>query len=257
MPTQSDIRSDITTKIIQALESGVVPWRRPWTVSPNTGRPTSVSTGKPYSGVNPLLLELHRLQHGFQSKYWATFRQWEALGGMVKARPSNVKPGEWGCHIIYYSPISKTVTDPATGDEKEDRFFLLKSYVVFCADQVSGEKIDRFKVIDEPGTGVALPDFEPAEKLIAACGVTINYGGDRAYYTRPQPEGSWPHHTSGDTVTLIFQRSEPAGISGCRAARCRNWLPRSARAICRRNWASRTAKGWRITSPTSSLGYRR
>ena len=206
MATQSEIRSEITAKIITALESGTIPWRRPWTVSPNTGRPANAVSHKPYSGINPLLLELHRLEHGFQSKWWGTFKQWSDLGGSVMKRPATVKPGCWGCRIVYYSPISKTVIDPATGSEKEDKWFLLKTYTVFCADQVSGEKIDRFKVIDAPGTGVVLPNFEPAEKLIAVSHADIRFGGEQAFYHRPTPHGTWPHHTDGDFVQMPLRQ---------------------------------------------------
>ena len=40
MPTQKQIREEITTRIVAALESGVSPWRRPWRVSKNSGRPS-------------------------------------------------------------------------------------------------------------------------------------------------------------------------------------------------------------------------
>ena len=153
MPTSQQIRADITAKIIAALESGTIPWRRPWTVSPNTGRPTNAVSGKPYQGVNPLLLELHRMQHGFQSKWWPTFRQAEALGCRVQHRPADVPPGQWGCHVVFYRPIEKIVTDQQTGEEKDEKFFILKTYCVFNVDQVSGEAVDRFRVIDTPNTG--------------------------------------------------------------------------------------------------------
>ena len=30
----------------------------------------------------------------------------------------------------------------------------------------------------------------------------LRHGGDRAFYRRPTPEGSWPHHTAGDFIGL-------------------------------------------------------
>ena len=48
----------------------------------------------------------------------------------------------------------------------------------------------------------AQPDFQPAEELIAATGADIRFGGDRAYYARPLPNGSFPHHTGGDFIVL-------------------------------------------------------
>ena len=47
-----------------------------------------------------------------------------------------------------------------------------------------------------------LPDYAPAEELIAATGADIRFGGDRAYYCRPVPEGAWPNHQGGDFICL-------------------------------------------------------
>jgi hypothetical protein len=44
-----DIYAIVTEKIINLLESGVVPWRRPWT---STGMPRNLVSKKPYRGVN-------------------------------------------------------------------------------------------------------------------------------------------------------------------------------------------------------------
>ena len=40
-----DIYSTVTERIINLLESGVVPWRRPWT---STGLPRNLVSKKPY-----------------------------------------------------------------------------------------------------------------------------------------------------------------------------------------------------------------
>ena len=47
MPSQKEIREDITRRIVTAMESGVMPWRRPWRVSPNAGRPPTSSASSP------------------------------------------------------------------------------------------------------------------------------------------------------------------------------------------------------------------
>ena len=60
-------------------------------------------------------------------------------------RPNDVPPGEWGCGIIYYCPITKTVTDPITGEESEEKYPLLKCYCVFCIDQVEGDHLDHLR----------------------------------------------------------------------------------------------------------------
>jgi antirestriction protein ArdC len=136
------------------------------------------------NGVNPLILELHRQRHQLQSRWYGTFRQWSELGFSVKQRPADVEPGHWGAHIVYFRPITKTKLDPATGDEKEDRFFLMKDYVVFSADQVEGDGVERFQVNEVEGTNSDFADFEPVERLLENSKADIRFFGDRAFYDR-------------------------------------------------------------------------
>ena len=80
MPSQTQIRQEITNKIVAALEQNILPWRRPWK---HSGRHQNAFSKRPYSGVNPWLLELHAMRHGFTSRRWATFNQWKAEGCTV------------------------------------------------------------------------------------------------------------------------------------------------------------------------------
>ena len=180
MPTQNEIRTQITNKLIAALENNVLPWRRPWQQSKNTGRPANVTSKRPYSGINPLLLELDSMKKGFNSRWWATFNQWRELGCSVMKRPDNVQAGQWGTSIVFFKPIEKKTIDAKTGDEKEDKFFIMRNFTVFNADQVAGA--ERFQVTEEP-CGERQPDFEPAEELMKATGADIRHGGDRAFYS--------------------------------------------------------------------------
>jgi antirestriction protein ArdC len=183
MATQEQIRDQITKQIIIALEEGkTVPWRQGWVGIKNGGRPTNVVSSNPYRGINPLLLSLHQQRHGFRSKWYGTFKQWDNLGGRVMRRPSDVPPGKWGCGIIYYCPISKTITDPTTGEESEEKYPLLKTYSVFSIDQVEGDHLDHLRAKDEGPLNDEFVDFEPAERAIAATEADIRYTGDRAFY---------------------------------------------------------------------------
>ena len=81
MPSQTEIRDDITARIITALEANLMPWRRPWhamAFGSQPGRHSNVTSQKPYQGVNPLLLELHALRLGLLSRWWGTFPEWHA-----------------------------------------------------------------------------------------------------------------------------------------------------------------------------------
>lgn len=197
MPSQKQIREEITARIINAIEQGTMPWRRPWRTSPNAGRPMSLFGRRHYSGVNPLLLQIASMRHGFQSKWWASWRQWESLHCKVMPRPAHVEPGQWGTKIVFASRVTKAVEDPTTGHADEREFFLLKVYTVFNADQVIGA--EPFRVSEEPGDSIIEPDYGPAEELIAATEADVRHGGERAYYC---PTGDFiqlPHRERFDT----------------------------------------------------------
>jgi antirestriction protein ArdC len=203
MPTQSQIRDEVTARIIQALEADLLPWRRPWSSgSTQPGRHSNVATKRPYQGVNHILLELHAQQHCLFSRWWGTFPMWKSLGCNIRKRPQNVEEGHWGCRIVFYKPVTKTVVDDQTGDEDEEKFFVLRTFTVFSADQAEGDAAEELRADRHEGQINAQPDFQPAEELISATGADIRYGGNRAFYSRPLPVGAFPNHTSGDYIVL-------------------------------------------------------
>jgi antirestriction protein ArdC len=169
MSYQTDLRNKINDQIVDALSRGVTPWRKPWSPAKNTGYPANAVTGKLYRGVNSLLLGLAP----FGSKWWATYRQWQGLGGQVRK-------GERGTRIIYWKPITKTRTN-GNGEEVEKTFPLLRGYVVFNAEQCDG--VGRFAV--QPGDASAVVDFAPAQRVIDATGWEIRHGNAALYYRPP------------------------------------------------------------------------
>ena len=201
MPTPSEIRKQVTDQIIAALEEGLAPWKRPWTAGGANGRHRNVITGRPYSGINPWLLQLHAIRHGFSSPYWATYQQWQAVGCRVKRRPAHVEAGRWAGSIVFYKPVTKRRASDS-GDETTDRFFVLRNWNIFNLEQVEGEFA---KALLANQARPELPKFELAERLIKATGATISHGGDKAFYARPQ--GSWPNHSDGDYIVLPERRS--------------------------------------------------
>jgi antirestriction protein ArdC len=189
MPSQQQLRESITAQIVAALEAGgVPPWRRPWRSSPSAGFPANVVSRRAYRGINPILLEMAAARHNLASKWWGTFNQWRELGAKVMRRPESVPEGRWGTQIVFWSPITKRVR-AEDGDEQDDRFFVMRSYTVFCIDQVEGSHLDHLRA----GHDTAHPDgpvidYQPAEEAIAATGVDIRFGGSKAFYS---PSGDY------------------------------------------------------------------
>jgi antirestriction protein ArdC len=187
MATQTEIREQITARIVEALKAGTAPWRRPWSDLENTGHPANVVSKRSYSGVNPLLLQLIAAEHGWSSRWWGTFRQWQELGLRIKARPSRVRPGEWGTRVVFCKAVSKKPAHDQNGEdqhgegeERQGRYLLLRQFCVFHAEQVEGDGIQKY--LARPRTTTAFQDYAPAEEIIRATNARIEYGGAKAVY---------------------------------------------------------------------------
>jgi hypothetical protein len=82
----------VTDWIIQSLKAGVIPWERPRQSPHFSGGPfpRNFLTGKPYRGVNVLLL----WSSTYASPFWLTFKQAQELKGTVRK-------GEKGSQIVF------------------------------------------------------------------------------------------------------------------------------------------------------------
>ena len=176
MLSQSEIRAAVTNKIVEALKSGAIPfWRRPWTKGPNSGHPTNAISGKPYRGVNWVLLSLS----GQSSKWWATYNQWKSLGGQVRK-------GAKATQIILYKPVTTEKLNDE-GEVELNSFPLMKSWSVFHIDQVNGD-LAKFRDPPKTETESKFIDYGPAEDVFLATDADVRFGGDRAFYS---PSGDY------------------------------------------------------------------
>jgi len=124
-----DVYETVTERILERIESGVVPWQSPSIV--RVGFPRNFSSGKLYSGINVFLLA----SQGFQSPFFLTFIQARELGG-------HVRQGEKGSPIIKVGTWKKRDTEPAAASDDRDGESLprrfLKLYTVFNSCQIDG-----------------------------------------------------------------------------------------------------------------------
>ena len=168
MSTQTNIREQVTNKIVDALRAGTPPWRKPWRNDrTNTGAAANAASGMNYRGVNALLLGLAE----YESRWWATYAQIQTLGGRVRK-------GERATQIVYWREVERVVATTAAGVDVIDTFPLMKTYSVFNVAQTDG--LEKFQTRSRPG--VTFEDFGPVEAVISATGADIRHGGDRAFY---------------------------------------------------------------------------
>lgn len=137
----------VTDRIIARLEAGNIPWVKSfYHVYPAFNR----VSGKIYSGVNRVLLE--------KDGEYATFKQWQELGGKVKK-------GEKSEIIISWAKIEKEyATKNADGEIETKTEVILRPryYNVFHISQVEG--VEPLKESDYPKLNAQ--DIDDAEDLL-------------------------------------------------------------------------------------------
>ena len=169
-----DMYQEVTNQMSEALEQGVKPWVCPWKTSGGFGGlPVNYQSKKAYSGINILLLWSAATQLNFTSHYWLTFKQALDVG-------ANVRKGEKGTRIVFYKMLE--VEDKSTGEK--DNIPMLKSFVVFNADQIDGLDVEPINNIDNTTSFEAIEDVE---SFIRATGANITEQGDKAYF-RPSTD---------------------------------------------------------------------
>lgn len=177
-----DIYEMVTNRIIAQLEQGYIPWKKPW-ADCLEGTFNRISR-KPYSLLNQLLLS--------RGGEYATFRQWNQIGGRVRK-------GEKAEIVVFWKLKDVEERDDA-GETRIRKVPLLRYYNVFHISQVENVlPLQMTKVFDTD-------PIEQAEELLHAYtereGIRLTIGrSDRAFY-RP----------SDDSITLPaltqFEKSE-------------------------------------------------
>jgi antirestriction protein ArdC len=175
-----DVYQTITDQIVAELEKGVRPWLKPWNAHHMDGRITRPlrHNGIPYQGVNVLALWMAACAKGYASPIWMTFKQAIDLGGAVRK-------GEKSSLVVYANLITRSETDPDTGEEQARDIHYMKGYSVFNVAQIDGLPA-QYYAKPEP----LAPRFDRiarAEAFFAATRADIRVGGNRAYYA-PSPD---------------------------------------------------------------------
>ena len=135
-----DVYQIVTDKIINMLEQGTIPWRKPWATS--SALPRNLITNKEYRGVNTFLLGCQ----DYSSPYWLSYRQ-------VISKSGNVRKGEKASFVVFclFNTSQKTGTVEVDHDNppelstesvltrgRQRSSCILKYYNVFNLEQCEG-----------------------------------------------------------------------------------------------------------------------
>ena len=161
----ANVYETVTEQILEALESGTVPWHKLW----SAGLPRNATTNRPYHGINVALLSMAP----YTDPRWLTYKQSVQPGG-------HVRKGEHGSLITFWK---QSKDDGDNGEETTKTIPLLRVYKVFNVQQCDGLKLEAIQTntVEPLAAATALVNDMPNPP-------SIDYdGGDRAYY-RPSTD---------------------------------------------------------------------
>lgn len=179
-----DVYAMITDRIIAQMEKGEVPWRKPWA---DGQTPTNLISGKPYRGINTLLLG----SAGYNRNLFLTFKQAKELG-------ASIRKGEKSLPVVFWNSMEKE--DPKTGEKKS--VGMLRYYNVFNIEQcdnIPQEKIPaQIERVHDP--------VKECEDIVAQMPnpPSIHHIGDQAYYHPTSDMISLPNPEKFETVEEYY-----------------------------------------------------
>lgn len=131
----------------------MIPWEKPWKAPRFAGGPypRNYFTGKPYRGINVLLL----WSSDYSSPFWLTFKQAQDLKG-------NVRKGERGTPIVFYKQLTERAENE--GEHEDERVpFILCHYIVFNMQQCDGLTLPE---IEQTTTAPEIDEDEICEGIV-------------------------------------------------------------------------------------------
>jgi len=186
----------IADKLLQLMEKGTVPWRKPWHVAPCC----NAVTGHEYRGMNPLLAQIDAMANGYTTTLFAGFQQ-------AKEKGWKLRKGSKATWLRWGGTIRKEEEDALTGEVEEKFFTTVKWLQVFNLDCFDDETSNT-KIVDviERYRGPHNPDprIEDAEWLISAQPVNIQHGGGKACYVPSSDQIRLPQFADFSSAELYY-----------------------------------------------------
>lgn len=159
-------------------------WKKGWTVE----AAGNAVTGKPYRGINRIMLALTASANGYQDHRWCTFKQASDAGWKIRKGSRGTPVEFWS---IYDKKTKMTLTsreydqlirrDP---EYKKNIRIVLREYTVFNGEQIEG--------IPEPEKRPGLSRPEELEgflqRLQKEMDISIIHGGNEAFYSPSKDE---------------------------------------------------------------------
>jgi antirestriction protein ArdC len=148
----------------------------PWNRTPLTHRSVE---GRPYRGLNLLLLSVAALRRGWSVPTWGTLRAWNAVGGKVRK-------GERGTRVILWKRKEEPPREDNEGDADEEHKsqsakLYARAFTVFNVAQIEGVDPNDYAHQPQSIKNLVAPDLYTLE-AVTSIGCRVEFGGVRACY---------------------------------------------------------------------------
>lgn len=169
---KSDVYQIVTDKIIELLEKGVTPWRKPWNAANNAIRPQNYKSKHQYKGINFFILAAC-----FENPFFLTFKQISEMGGKVIKGEKATQIFHWNWN--FFDADGKRVK---TEKEAFKKFPSLKYYNVFNAPQIEGIEFEMPPVVELQEN----QKIENCENLVRSCeNLTLEFKNKKKAFYSP------------------------------------------------------------------------
>lgn len=181
MTLEEFLRKKINDNIKVKLESGQIPWQKPWVgCGNNLGFHRNLGSKNKYFGINFILLQMSAKRHGFKSKWWGTSHDFKVFGHKIS--PAHI---ECTTEIVSYK-INDLKVEATSG-------------IVYNADQLA---YPLMACAAKPKLKV---DYGLAEKVLHKIPVQIKINeNSKAFYYYPP----------ADYITMPSKADFEMGLTG-------------------------------------------
>jgi antirestriction protein ArdC len=185
-----DLYAEVTARMIEALEDGILPWRKPWT---SMGSHRNLVSGREYRGINVFLTALSAMRGSYSYPLWVTMKQANQMGGRVRA-------GERGTMVVFWQPRVDVKKNDA-GEDQEVRRLVFKKYYVWNVEQVDGLVLPAIEnpagAVGHAGADALWEEYADRPGLF--------HGGSAAFYTAALDAIQMPTRASFESTSAYYQ----------------------------------------------------
>jgi len=177
-----DIYEIVTNRIIEQLDKGIVPWRKPWAIK----KAVNYVTGKPYRGINMLLLD--------EGEY-ASFNQIKKAGGKVKK-------GAKSEIVVFYQAIEKKSKDEV--DENGDPVIVTKRIFRYTPVFKIGEQTEGLELRHtDKQISTIISGEQVSKSYLTRENISVS-SGKKASYSPKEDKITVPHISNFDSSSDYY-----------------------------------------------------